>query len=109
MIGACKQRGMTHSIVVDALKACEGGQIFGCLVGRIQMEDNSDSYKQGVQCWIRGDYGNHGNGENHGNPRCKPRVPQTTASLSAPKVLLNSLQKGHSSNSLDFLTGINRS
>ena len=44
-------------------------------------EDNSDSYKQGVECWIRGHYENHGNDENHGNhgnPRCKPRVPQTT-------------------------------
>ena len=41
-------------------------------------EDNSDSYKQAVQCWIRGNHENHGNDENHGNPGCKPRVPQTT-------------------------------
>ena len=41
-------------------------------------EDNSDSYKQGVECWIRGKHGNDGNDENHGNPGCKPRVPQTT-------------------------------
>ena len=41
-------------------------------------EDNSDSYKQEVECWIRGNHGNHGNDENHGNPGCKPRVPQTT-------------------------------
>ena len=41
-------------------------------------EDNSDSYKQGVECWIRGNHGNHGNDENHGNPECKPRTPQTT-------------------------------
>ena len=40
-------------------------------------EHNSDSYKQGVECWISGNYGNHGNDENHGNPGCKPRVPQT--------------------------------
>ena len=41
-------------------------------------EDNSDSYKQGVECWIRGNHGNPENDENHGNPGCKPRVPQTT-------------------------------
>ena len=41
-------------------------------------EDNSDSYKQGVECWIRGNHGNHENDENHENPGCKPRVPQTT-------------------------------
>ena len=41
-------------------------------------EDNSDSYKQGVECWIRGNHGNHENYENHGNPGRKPRVPQTT-------------------------------
>ena len=41
-------------------------------------EDNSDSYKQGVECWIRGNHGNHEIDENHGNPGCKPRVPQTT-------------------------------
>ena len=38
-------------------------------------EDNSDSYKQGVECWI---HGNRGNEENHRNPGCKPRAPQTT-------------------------------
>ena len=47
-------------------------------------EDNLDSYKQGVECWIRGNHGNHGNDENHGNPECKPRVPQTTG-LEIPK------------------------
>ena len=41
-------------------------------------EDKSDSYKQGVECWINGNHGNHGNDENHGNAGCKPRVPQTT-------------------------------
>ena len=41
-------------------------------------EDNSDSYKQGVESWIRGNHGNHENDENHGNSGCKPRVPQTT-------------------------------
>ena len=41
-------------------------------------EDNSESYKQGVECWIRRNHGNHENDENHGNPGCKPRVPQTT-------------------------------
>ena len=41
-------------------------------------EDNSDSYKQGVECWIRGNHGSHENDENHENPGCKPRVPQTT-------------------------------
>ena len=35
-------------------------------------EDNSDSYKQGVECWIRGNHGNHGNDETHGNLGCKP-------------------------------------
>ena len=40
-------------------------------------KDNSDSYKQGVECWIRGNHGNHENDENHENPGCKPRVPQT--------------------------------
>ena len=41
-------------------------------------EDNSDSYKQGVECSIRRNHGSHGNDENHRNPGCKPRVPQTT-------------------------------
>ena len=36
-------------------------------------EDNSDSYKQGVECWIGGNHGNHRKDENHGNPGCKPR------------------------------------
>ena len=35
-------------------------------------EGNSDSYKQGVECWIRRNHGNHENDENHGNPGCKP-------------------------------------
>ena len=41
-------------------------------------EDDADSYKQRVECWIRGNHGNNGNDENHENPGCKPRVPQTT-------------------------------
>ena len=41
-------------------------------------EDDSDSYKQGVERWIRGNHGIHDNDENHGNAGCKPRVPQTT-------------------------------
>ena len=41
-------------------------------------EHNSDSYKQGVESWIRGNPGNHENDENYGNPGCKPRDPQTT-------------------------------
>ena len=41
-------------------------------------EDNSDSYQQGVECRINGNHGNHENDENHGNPGCKPQVPQTT-------------------------------
>ena len=40
--------------------------------------NDEDSYKQGVECWIRGNHGNHENDENHGNPGCKPRDPQTT-------------------------------
>ena len=40
-------------------------------------ENDSDSYKQGVECWIRGNHGNHENDENHENPGCKPWVPQT--------------------------------
>ena len=39
-------------------------------------KDNSDNYKQGVECWISGDHGNHGNdektrnqGANHGFPK----------------------------------------
>ena len=35
-------------------------------------ENDSDSYKQGVECWIGGNHGNHENDENHGNPGCKP-------------------------------------
>ena len=41
-------------------------------------EGSSESYKQGVERWIRGNHGNHGNDENDRNPGCKPRVPQTT-------------------------------
>ena len=48
-------------------------------------EDNSDSYKQGVECLIRGNHGNHENDENHENPGCKPRVPQTIG-LEIPEV-----------------------
>ena len=40
-------------------------------------EDNSDSYKEGVECWISGgNHRNHGHDQNHGNPGCKPRVPK---------------------------------
>ena len=42
-------------------------------------EDNSDSYKQGVEYWIRENHGNNENDENHENPGCKSRVPQTTS------------------------------
>ena len=31
-------------------------------------EDDSDRYRQGVECWMGGNHGNHGNDENHGNP-----------------------------------------
>ena len=48
-------------------------------------EDNSDSYKQGVECCIGRNHGNHGNDENHGIPECKPRVHQTTG-LEIPRV-----------------------
>ena len=40
-------------------------------------ENDSDSYKQGVEYWIRENHGNHENDENHENRGCKPRVPQT--------------------------------
>ena len=33
---------------------------------------------RGVDCWICGNHGKHGNDENHGNTRCKPWVPKTT-------------------------------
>ena len=52
-------------------------------------EDSSDSYKQGVECWVRGNHAKHEKkNENHGNPGCKPRVPQTT-DLEIPKILLS--------------------
>ena len=41
-------------------------------------EDDSDSYKQGVESSISGKHGNRGKGENHGNPGCKPPVRQGT-------------------------------
>ena len=47
-------------------------------------EDNSDSYKQGVECWTSGNHGNDRNDENHMG--CKPRVPQTTG-VEIPKFL----------------------
>ena len=50
-------------------------------------EHNSESYNQGVECWISGHHGNHENDENHGNPGCKPRVPQTTG-LEIPELFL---------------------
>ena len=39
-------------------------------------EDNLDSYKQGVECQNSGNRRNLGIDENHGNPGCKPQVPQ---------------------------------
>ena len=62
-------------------------QIYGLHVGGLSRKrceqkndendkDNSDSYKQGVECWINGNHRSHGNDETHTNPRCKPRVPQ---------------------------------
>ena len=53
-------------------------------------KDNSDSYKQGVECWTRG---NHGNDKNDGNPGRKPRVLQTTG-LEIPDQKLSSLPWG---------------
>ena len=41
-------------------------------------EDNSDSCKQGVECWISRNHADDGSDENHENPARKPRVPQTT-------------------------------
>ena len=49
-------------------------------------KDELDSYKQGVVCWVSRNHGNHGNDENHGNPGCKPRVPQTTGLEMTPLV-----------------------
>ena len=54
-------------------------------------EDIPDSYKQGVECRIRGNDGNHENDENHENPGCKPRVPQTTG-LEIPEPSLTAKQ-----------------
>ena len=48
-------------------------------------EDNSDSYKGGVECWIRNNHANHGNDDNHGNPGWKPGVPQTMG-LEMPEI-----------------------
>ena len=59
-------------------------KIYGLREGRLSRKsrkndkDNSDGYKQGVECRISGNHGNHGNDENQGNPGCKPRVPQRT-------------------------------
>ena len=47
-------------------------------------DDNSDSYKQGVECWISKNHRNHGNEKNHGNPGAKPRIPHT-AGLEMPE------------------------
>ena len=63
-------------------------------------EGNSDSYEQGVECWIRGNHGNHGNDDNHG----KPRVPQTTG-LEIQDFCVAGRESdfyGASGNSLDF-------
>ena len=56
-------------------------------------DDNSDSYKQGVEYWIRENHGNHENDENHENPGCKPRVPQTTG-LEMPDILGPMVMRG---------------
>ena len=48
-------------------------------------EDNSDSYKQGVECWIRGNHGNHGNDENDGNPWVPPRKSRGIGQYGATK------------------------
>ena len=56
-------------------------------------EDNSDKYKQGVECWISGNHGNHGNDKDHGNPGCKPQVPQTTGYKTALLFPLDSRQR----------------
>ena len=49
-------------------------------------EDDSDSYKQGVECWVNGNHGNQANDENHG-----PRV-QT---MGSPRnVFRNTREKG---------------
>ena len=47
-------------------------------------EDNSNSYKQEVECWIHGNHGNLENDENYESPGCKPQVPHTT-SLEMPE------------------------
>ena len=65
-------------------------------------EDNSDNYKQGVECETSGDHGNHGNDENYGSPGCKSRVPQTTG-LEIPDPcpnFLTSAGEPHSVNAL---------
>ena len=43
-------------------------------------EDNSDGYEEGVECWIRlvEITGTTEMTKAHGNPGCKPRVPQAT-------------------------------
>ena len=58
-------------------------------------KDNSASYKQGAECWTRGNHGNHGNDENHGNPECKPRVPQTTCLETPKRREKHSKKQGH--------------
>ena len=64
-------------------------------------EDSSDSYGQGRESWISGNHGNHGHDENHGNPGCKPRVPQT-AGLEIPQ---NKKKNPHQRNSSDIKIG----
>ena len=50
-------------------------------------EHDSDSYKQGVECWNSGEDGNHRNDENHGNSGCKPRVSNPEAAKSIKSFL----------------------
>ena len=51
-----------------------------------------DSYKQGLECWISGNHGNHRHDERHGNSGCKPRVPQTTGlEIPQPRLVLDGL------------------
>ena len=50
-------------------------------------EDNPDSYKQGVECWIRGNHGNHENDENPTRIQgAKHRFPKPRVFLQTPLV-----------------------
>ena len=54
------------------------------------------SQKQGDECWIRGNHGNHRDDKNHWNPGCNPgckaRVPQGTG-VEIPDFLLNAYKQ----------------